>query len=100
MNNLNSNENYDEHSEISSFKDYLNLIRNNLGPVVIILVASAVAAIIYALKAPDIFKANTTLRITKPGGSILRAPMLPEFSDYGSDRFIANEIEIFNLNPS
>jgi tyrosine-protein kinase Etk/Wzc len=51
-------------------------------------------AVVYALNAPDIYKSTTTLKITKPQGSILDAPLIPEFQDFGSDRFIANEIEI------
>ena len=35
------------------------------------------------------------MKIQKPsGGGIMDAPLLPEFSDFGNDRFIANEIEI------
>ncbi|MEO8398326.1 MAG: polysaccharide biosynthesis tyrosine autokinase, partial [Ignavibacteriaceae bacterium] len=42
----------------------------------------------------NIYKAVTMLKISKPQGNILESPLMPEFQDFGSDRFIANEIEI------
>ncbi len=81
-------------SESYSFKDYLILLRNNLTPVSIIIIASIIVAFIYAFTAVDIFKSEATLKLTKSGGSILQSPFLPDIQDYGSDRFISNEIEI------
>lgn len=81
-------------SESYSFKDYLILLRNNLIPVSIIIAASMVVAFVYAFIAVDIYKSEATLKLTKSGGSILQSPFLPDIQDYGSDRFISNEIEI------
>lgn len=83
-----------DNSESNTLKDYLILIRNNLVPVIIIILASLAVAIIYAISAKDIYKSQTALKLSKPGGSILQSPLVPEFSDFGNDRFIANEIEI------
>lgn len=83
-----------ENSESNTLRDYIILIRNNIVPVSIIIVASLVAALIFAISAKNIYKSQTALKLTKPGGSILNSPLVPEFSDYGNDRFIANEIEI------
>jgi capsular exopolysaccharide synthesis family protein len=83
-----------ENSESNTLKDYLILIHNNLWPVIIIIIASLAVAIIYAISAKDIYKSQTALKLSKPGGNILQSPLIPEFSDYGNDRFIANEIEI------
>lgn len=80
--------------ETNTLKDYINLVRNNLVPVIIITVVSAAAGIFYAMNATDIYVATTSLKISKPSGSILESPIMPEFQDFGSDRFIANEIEI------
>lgn len=77
-----------------SFKDYLILIRNNLTPVIIIIAAGFLVAVFYAFMAVDIYKSEATLKLAKSGGSILQSPFLPEIQDYGSDRFISNEIEI------
>lgn len=84
----------DRESESNSFKDYINLIRNNVIPIALISLTGLVVAIIYAIKAPDIYKSTTVLKVSKPQGSILESPLMPEFQDFGSDRFIANEIEI------
>lgn len=80
--------------ETNSFKDYLNLIRNNLVPIILISLTGLLVSIVYAIKAPNIYKSTTVLKVSKPQGSILQSPMIPEFQDFGSDRFVANEIEI------
>jgi tyrosine-protein kinase Etk/Wzc len=53
-----------------------------------------IVAILYAVNARDIYKAETILKVSKPQGNILESPLIPGFNEYGSDRFIANEIEI------
>ncbi len=80
--------------EGQSLRDYLNLILQYIVPISIITIVGLTVAIVYALTARDIYEATTTLKIEKPGGSILESPIMPEFSDFGSDRFISNEIEI------
>ena len=82
-------------SESHSFKDYLKLIRNNWVPVVLITIACLAVAVFYATYAVDIYKSTATMRLARPqGGSVLTSPLMPEFSDWGNDRFIANEMEI------
>lgn len=83
-----------EQEEGRTLKDYLLLFRSNLPAVIIILLASFAVAFIYALRSPDIFKSQASVKITKTGGNILQSPINPELSDFGNDRFIANEIEI------
>lgn len=75
-------------------KDYIILLRNNLVPVIIIIATSLAVAIAYALLSKDIYTSQIALKLNKPGGSILESPLMPELSDFGNDRFIANEIEI------
>ncbi|MBK6915462.1 MAG: polysaccharide biosynthesis tyrosine autokinase [Ignavibacteriales bacterium] len=91
---MNNMTNFIKEEESNSLKDYLNLIRNNIVPISLIVLTSLVVSIIYAIGAKDIYTSVASLKISKPQGSILESPILPEFSDYGSDRFIANEIEI------
>ncbi len=81
-------------AESNSLKDYIKLIRTNIVPVVIISIVSLIIAIIYAINAKNIYQATTSLKVSMPQGNILEAPLMPEFQDFGSDRFIANEIEI------
>src|SRR3972149_7896223 len=76
-----------------SFKDYLSLIKNNLllfSFVTLIVLAGAVA---YALYSIDIYTSESTIKINRQQGSILQSP-IPEFENLGSDRFVANEIEV------
>jgi succinoglycan biosynthesis transport protein ExoP len=80
--------------ETNSLKDYINLVRNNLVPILIIIVASLIISIVYAVNARNIYKSIVALKVAKPQGNILNSPIIPEFQDFGSDRFIANEIEI------
>lgn len=94
MNNNTPNDFEFENSESTTLKDYLILLRNNIFPVIVIVIASLIVAIIYAVTAKNIYKAQTAIKISKPSGSILQSPLVPEFSDFGNDRFIANEIEI------
>ncbi len=96
FNNSNNNNNGGfEMEETNSLKDYFNLIKLNLIPILLITFTGLTVSIIFALMTKDIYTASTALKIQKPsGGGILDAPLLPEFSDFGNDRFIANEIEI------
>lgn len=92
---INGNQDFNvDQDEGRTLKDYLLLFRSNLPAVLIIIIASFAVALIYALRSPDIYISQTGIKITKTGGNILQSPLTPEFSDFGNDRFIANEIEI------
>jgi capsular exopolysaccharide synthesis family protein len=81
--------------QTNTFKDYLRIIRANWIPVSLITLSGLVVALIYATNAIDIYKSTAALKISRPqGGSVLTSPLLPEFQEWGNDRFIANEIEI------
>ena len=83
-----------ESSETNTLKDYIRLIRNHWLPVLLISLTGFGVAIVYAVNATDIYKSTTTLRISKSTGDVLTSPLMPEFNDWGNDRFIANEIEV------
>ncbi len=91
---INNNNTNAREFETTSFKEYLNIIRQNLTPILLISVTGLLVSFLYAYNAKDIFKSVTTLKISKPQGSILNSPIIPEFQDFGSDRFIANELEV------
>ncbi len=91
MDNLNDNFGMDE---AASLKDYINLIRNNILPVVIITVTVLVVAIIYAKSSKNIYKATTSMKISKPQGSLLDNTLMPGLQSFADDRFISTEIEI------
>lgn len=78
----------------TTLKDYINLIRQNLLPISVITLASIGIAIFYALTATDIYSTTTSMKLKKPEGNILESPFTLGGSDFGNDRFIANEIEV------
>ena len=80
--------------ESHTLRDYINLVKLNFVPIILISLTGLLVAIIYAINAPNIYKSTTVLKLSKPQGSVLQGSLLPEFQDFGSDRFIANEIEI------
>ncbi len=84
---------YFDESETHTIRDYIKIIRDNLIPVILISLGVLLVSIIYAVTAKDIYRSETVLKISQPKGNILEAPLLPEFGNYGADRFIANEIE-------
>ncbi len=90
----NNNFGNEDNEESKSLKDYLLLVRNNLLPFILIAVVCTGAAVYYALNSMDIYESKTVLKISKPTGNILEAPITPDIMDLGMDRFIANEIEI------
>ncbi len=89
-------ENFEQNrfEETNSLRDYLLLLRQYLTPIIIITSVALIVAIVYAITAKNIYSSTTLLKVQKPSGSILDAPLIPEFQDFGSDRFIANEIEV------
>ncbi len=80
--------------ETHTLRDYINLVKLNFVPIFLISITGLLVAIIYAVNAPNIYKSTTVLKLSKPQGSVLQGSLLPEFQDFGSDRFIANEIEV------
>jgi len=82
-----------EEEETHSLTDYINIFRHYLLPILIISITVLSSAIFYAITATNIYKASTMLKISKPQGNILESPLMPEFGNFGADRFIANEIE-------
>ncbi len=93
MEKFDSNYNYED-TDTKSLKDYILLVRNNLFPFLLITIVCIVVAVYYALSSMDIYESQTILKISKPQGNILEAPITPDIMDLGMDRFIANEIEI------
>lgn len=91
---MNSRKREFSQSDASSIKDYIQIIRQNLFPILLITLTSLIFAVIFAVNSVNIYRSVTSLKISKPEGSILKSSLMPEFSDFGSDRFIANEIQI------
>jgi len=92
---MNSNTNIPINNQSEkSFKDYISLFRLNFTAILLISLTGLIVAVIYAVSTPNIYKSVTELKIAKSQGNILQGNMLPEFQDFGMDRFVMNEIEI------
>jgi capsular exopolysaccharide synthesis family protein len=77
-----------------NYKKFLNIVRNNLFPIILIILACTAITIFYIFKAKDIYISTTTIKISRPQGSVLSSNIIPEFQDFITDRFISNEIEV------
>ncbi|GJQ32111.1 MAG: hypothetical protein HBSAPP04_09500 [Ignavibacteriaceae bacterium] len=85
--------NNSQFQETRSIVDYLQLIRGNLLPILIITAVSFIFALVYAINAVDIYNSSTLVKINKNSGNILESnPLLQPFGS--EDRFISNEIEV------
>lgn len=93
-----NNNNNNNQEQVFTISDFINLLRNNIISILIITLIGLIVSAVYAFTAIDYYKSTTTIKIAKPQGNILDSPILPEFQDFGSDRFIANEIEVLKSN--
>ena len=78
-----------------SMKDYVQLIRTNLKPFLVIFIIIFVVALVYAIYKPSIYKSTVTIKLTKQQENILQnSDNYPSVNDL--DRFVANELGIIN----
>jgi capsular exopolysaccharide synthesis family protein len=77
-----------------NFRHYLNIIRANIIPVIIITLIFIILTVIYVFYAKDIYRSSATIKINRPQGSVLSSSLIPEFQDFITDRYISNEIEV------
>lgn len=77
-----------------NFRHYLNIIRANILPVIIITLIFIILTVIYVFYAKDIYRSSATIKINRPQGSVLSSSLIPEFQDFITDRYISNEIEV------
>ncbi|MGE5458275.1 MAG: GumC family protein [Methanococcaceae archaeon] len=79
--------------ETISLKSFITLIRVHWLLILLITLGTVIVAGIYAIQTPNIYSSSTMLRVSKPQGNILEAPLIAEFSDNKST-FVENEIEV------
>ena len=77
-----------------NINEYFNLIRNNIVPVIIIILSCFIISVIFAIKSQNIYKSTTSLKISKPKGNVLENSLMPDIQSFSDDRFITTEIEI------
>lgn len=78
----------------NNLKEYVNILRTNILPIILIFISSIIVTVLYVMNAIDVYKTTTSLKIVKPQGNILTTQIMPEFQDWQGDRYISNEIEI------
>lgn len=75
-------------------KDYINVIRQNLIPILIILSISIIYTLIYVNTATNIYRSQTSLKIESPQGNILTATFGSEASSATNDKYIMGQIAV------
>ena len=55
-----------------NFRHYLNIIRANILPVIIITLIFIILTVIYVFYAKDIYRSSATIKINRPQGSVLK----------------------------
>ncbi len=93
MDNLNFDIEKYLHAGTTSVKDYIQLIRNNLKPLILISLLIIILAAAYAFLSKDIYKSTVTIRITQQNENVLETSTGLTQTDYLS-RVIANEIKV------
>jgi tyrosine-protein kinase Etk/Wzc len=83
-------------------KEYLNVIRQNIIPIILIFIAAIIITSIYVLNSIDIYRATTVIKIDPPQGNILQSSFT-ELESQQDDRYIQNQIEVlrsYNIRDS
>lgn len=84
------------HEEQSNIvlRDYLIIFFQNKWTVISIFLVAFIVALIYATLARDIYSSEGSIKISIPKSNPLTGPLFEQFQEFGSDRFIANELEV------
>lgn len=61
-------------TETLSLKDYLNIIRLNLFPILLITLTTLTFSIVYAVTARNIYTSSASVKISQAKSNILEAP--------------------------
>ncbi|HEX2787473.1 MAG TPA: polysaccharide biosynthesis tyrosine autokinase [Ignavibacteria bacterium] len=84
-----------ENDAFDSFdiKYYLNILRNNLIPIILIFISTLLITFYYLSQTIDIYRSTATLKVDNNEGNILETKF-SENLKYEAERFIGNEIEV------
>jgi tyrosine-protein kinase Etk/Wzc len=90
-------ENFNNQAEEQStlnIRDYLIIFYQNKWTVISIFLVSFIVAVFYAINARDVYTSEGSIKISIPKSNLLTGPLFEQFQELGSDRFIANELEV------
>ncbi len=91
---FNNNSNINEEKPLSNLRDYLIIFFQHKWTVLSIFLISFLVAVFYAINARDVYTSEGSIKISIPKSNPLTGPLFEQFQEFGSDRFIANELEI------
>ncbi len=102
---MSKNNSYDEFEEIEQTRDsapskdivkeYLNVLRQNLVPILIILSISIIYTLIYVNTASDIFRSVTSVKVEGQPGNLLNATFTPADAVNGaSEKYMSIQIAV------
>ncbi len=98
------NNSYDEFDDIDQqqdnapskdvVKEYINVLRQNLIPILIILSVSIIYTLIYVNTATNIYRSVTSVKLESPQGNILTATFGPEGNTATNEKYIMVQIAV------
>ncbi len=78
----------------NELRDYIIIFYQKKFSVIAIFLVSVITALVYSYLSVNIYTANGSIKVSIPKSSPLSGPLFEQFQEFGSDRFIANEIEV------
>ncbi len=85
--------NIEERNQLN-LRDYLIIFFQNKWTVISIFLVAFFVSIFYAISARDVYTSEGSIKISIPKSNPLTGPLFEQFQEFGSDRFIANELEV------
>ncbi len=78
----------------NELRDYVIIFHQKKYTVFAIFLVAFITAILYSYFSVDIFTANGSIKVSIPKSNPISGPLFEQFQEFGSDRYIANEIEV------
>lgn len=98
------NNSYDEFDEVEQsqdnapskdvVKEYINVLRQNLIPILIILSVSIIYTLIYVNTANNIYRSTTSVKLESPQGNILTATFGSDVGNTTNEKYISVQIAV------
>ena len=88
------NDIYQSEQKQFELKDYIILFYQNKWTVLGIFLVAFFASLFYAMNARDVYTSEGSIKISIPKSNPLTGPLFEQFQEFGSDRYIANELEV------
>lgn len=88
------NNELNQQTKQNEFRDYLIIFFQKKYTIISIFIVSLITAVVYAYLAVDIFTASGSIKVSIPKSNPISGPLFEQFQEFGSDRYIANELEV------